>query len=67
MRLPPSLQGNRARRCEFRAARRDPLESARGVATTNGVVTISPADHNGYDAGTWFTLTAWDDTWHPVR
>lgn len=33
----------------FRAALRDEIESTRGFATTQGVVTMTPEDHNGLD------------------
>jgi branched-chain amino acid transport system substrate-binding protein len=35
---------------EFRKALRDALEASKSVATTNGLVTMSPEDHNGFNS-----------------
>lgn len=49
---------------EFRSALREALESSKNVATTNGVVTMSPADHNGYASDAPSMLTVRDGGWH---
>lgn len=35
---------------EFRTALRDAIEQTKGLRTTNGIVNMSPEDHNGYSA-----------------
>lgn len=48
---------------EFRSALRDALEGLRNVATTNGLVTMSASDHNGYGPDAPSMLTVQDGKW----
>ncbi len=41
---------------EFRAALRDELERGKGVYLNNGLSTMSPTDHNGYDERSAFLI-----------
>jgi len=48
---------------EFRKALRDAIEQTRDIATTNGLVNMSPTDHNGYSADAPAMITAKEGRW----
>jgi branched-chain amino acid transport system substrate-binding protein len=45
--IPIALKKAKAGTVEFRQALRDAIESVRGLATTTGIVNMSPQDHVG--------------------
>ncbi len=49
---------------EFRAALRDALEATQGLATTNGVVNMSPRDHLGLDQRARVMVEIQNANWH---
>jgi branched-chain amino acid transport system substrate-binding protein len=49
---------------EFRSALRDALEATEGLATTNGVVNMSPRDHLGLDQRARVMVEIEHGTWH---
>lgn len=57
--IPKALAKAKPGTPEFRVALRDAIEGVSGLATTHGIVTMSPADHNGYalDAPAMITIT----------
>ncbi len=48
---------------EFRAALRDALENQRNLVMTQGVASMSPTDHNGFDARARVMVTIRDGKW----
>ncbi len=48
---------------EFRKALRDAIEQNRNIATTNGLVNMSPTDHNGFSADAPAMITAREGRW----
>ena len=48
--IPRALKKAKSGTPEFRAALRDELENVKGLYLNNGLSTMSPTDHNGYDA-----------------
>ena len=48
---------------EFRAALRDALENQRNLVMTQGVASMSPTDHNGFDARARVMVTIKDGKW----
>jgi branched-chain amino acid transport system substrate-binding protein len=51
----------------FRSAIRDELEKTKDVYLNNGVTTMSPTDHNGYDARSAFIIQVKDGAFHLVQ
>lgn len=47
--IPAALKVAKPGTPEFRAALRDNIEKAKDVYLNNGIATMSPTDHNGYD------------------
>jgi len=52
---------------EFRAALRDALEATRDAVTSQGVSTMSPADHVGYDERAAVMVQIKDGAWRYVK
>lgn len=52
---------------EFRAALRDALEQIKNLPGTQGVYTMTPADHSGFDARGRELITVKDGTWRLVK
>ena len=52
---------------EFRAARRDALESTRELVGTQGVSNMTPADHSGFDERGRVLITVKDGNWRLLR
>jgi branched-chain amino acid transport system substrate-binding protein len=48
---------------EFRAALRDALEHQKNLVMTQGVATMSPTDHNGFDTRARVMVTIKDGKW----
>ncbi len=48
---------------EFRAALRDSIEALQNVAMTHGVASMTPQDHNGFDARARVMVTIQDGAW----
>ncbi len=54
--LPAALKAGRPGTAEFRAALRDGIEGLREVHLNNGLASMSPTDHNGYDHRSAFII-----------
>ena len=52
---------------EFRAALRDALETTRELVGTQGVYTMSSADHSGFDERGRVLITVKDGGWRLLR
>ena len=61
--VPVALKAAKPGTPEFRAALRDALEGEHGVVLTHGVSTMSPTDHNGFDARARVMVTIKDGAW----
>jgi branched-chain amino acid transport system substrate-binding protein len=64
--IPVALAKAKPGTPEFRAALRDALEATRNLATTNGVVNMSPTDHLGLDQRARVMVEIEDAHWHYV-
>tara|TARA_R110000850_G_scaffold277144_3_gene424159 strand:- start:126825 stop:127967 length:1143 start_codon:yes stop_codon:yes gene_type:complete len=51
----------------FRSALRDNIESTKNLPTTNGIVNMSPADHNGYSDDAPVMITVKDGRWRLAK
>lgn len=54
--MPAALKVAKPGTPEFRAALRDNIEKAKDVYLNNGIATMSPTDHNGYDQRSAFII-----------
>ena len=54
--IPVALKTAKPGTPEFRAALRDELERGKDVYLNNGLSTMSPTDHNGYDERSAFLI-----------
>ncbi|MBR0752854.1 ABC transporter substrate-binding protein [Bradyrhizobium jicamae] len=54
--VPNALKAAKPGTAEFRAALRDELERGKDVYLNNGLSTMSPTDHNGYDERSAFLI-----------
>lgn len=54
--LPAALKGGKPGTPEFRAALREGIEGLREVHLNNGLASMSPTDHNGYDQRSAFII-----------
>jgi branched-chain amino acid transport system substrate-binding protein len=54
--VPGALKHGKPGSAEFRSALRDELERSKDVYLNNGLSSMSPADHNGYDQRTPFLI-----------
>lgn len=52
---------------EFRSALRDAIEQTHGLPTTNGIVTMSPQDHNGYSDQAPVMIEVKNGKWTPAK
>ncbi|MGA0609854.1 ABC transporter substrate-binding protein [Caldimonas sp. KR1-144] len=52
---------------EFRAALRDAIEATKNLPVTHGVMNMTPADHNGFDARARVLITVKGDSWQLVK
>jgi branched-chain amino acid transport system substrate-binding protein len=52
---------------EFRAALRDAIESTKSLPTTNGIVTMSPTNHNGFSMDAPALITVKGGQWVLVK
>ena len=53
---PGALKHGKPGTAEFRSALRDELERSKNVYLNNGLSSMSPTDHNGYDERTPFLI-----------
>jgi len=61
--IPEALKKGRPGTPEFRVALRDALEATRELVATQGVYTMTPADHSGFDERGRVMLTVKDGRW----
>ncbi len=61
--IPEALKKGKPGTPEFRIALRDALESTRELVATQGVYTMTPADHSGFDERGRVMLTVKDGRW----
>jgi branched-chain amino acid transport system substrate-binding protein len=61
--VPEALTKGQPGTVEFRSALRDALEHQQGVVMTQGVATMSPTDHNGFDTRARVMVTIKDGKW----
>jgi branched-chain amino acid transport system substrate-binding protein len=61
--IPEALQKGRPGTPEFRAALRDALEGTRELVATQGVYSMTPADHSGFDRRGRVLVTIRDGKW----
>lgn len=61
--IPEALKKGRPGTPEFRVALRDALEATRELVATQGVYTMTPADHSGFDERGRVMLTVKDGKW----
>ena len=61
--IPVALRTAKPGTPEFRSALRDALEGLRGIVLTQGVSTMTPEDHNGFDARARVMVTIQDGGW----
>ena len=64
--IPQALEKGKPGTPEFRSALRDALESTKELVATQGVYTMSPADHSGFDHRGRVLLTVKDGKWKLV-
>jgi branched-chain amino acid transport system substrate-binding protein len=61
--IPIALKSAKPGTPEFRSALRDALEGAHELVVTQGVMDITPTDHNGFDGRARVMVTIKDDGW----
>ena len=61
--IPVALARTRPGTPEFREALRDALEATRELVATQGVYTMTPADHSGFDRRGRVLVTVKDGKW----
>ncbi len=61
--IPEALKKGKPGTPEFRAALRDALEATKELVATQGVYTMTPADHSGFDRRGRVLLTIKDGKW----
>lgn len=61
--IPEALKKGKPGTPEFRVALRDALEATRELVATQGVYTMTPADHSGFDERGRVMLTVKDGKW----
>ncbi len=64
--IPEALKRSRPGTAEFRAALRDALEQTKEFVVTQGVYTLSPADHAGFDKRGVLMMTVRDHGWRLI-
>jgi len=65
--LTAALEAARPGTAEFRSALRDALEATREVVTSQGVSTMTPSDHVGYDARAAVMVRIENGAWRYVQ
>lgn len=65
--VPGALKATRPGTAEFRAALREELEHGKDVYLNNGLSTMSPTDHNGYDERSAFLIKVEEGKFRLVR
>jgi branched-chain amino acid transport system substrate-binding protein len=65
--IPAALKVAKPGTPEFRAALRDNIEKAKDVKLNNGIATMSPTDHNGYDQRSAFIIKIEDGKFRLVK
>ena len=61
--IPVALKAAKPGTPEFRTALRDALEATKDVVVTQGIVNMTPTDHNGFDNRARVMVTIQDGTW----
>jgi branched-chain amino acid transport system substrate-binding protein len=61
--IPIALAKGKPGTAEFRSALRDALEATKELVATQGVYTMTPADHSGFDQRGRVLLTVRDGKW----
>ena len=61
--IPEALKKGKPGTKEFRTALRDALENTKELVATNGVYTLSPQDHNGFDNRARLMIKIEDGKW----
>ena len=61
--IPVALKAGKPGTPEFRSALRDALEGEHGVVESNGVATMTPDNHNGFDERARVMVTIKDGAW----
>ncbi|MBV9079442.1 MAG: ABC transporter substrate-binding protein, partial [Methylobacteriaceae bacterium] len=64
---PEAMKAGKPGTPEFRAALRDGIERLREVYLNNGLATMSPTDHNGYDERSAFIIKVEDGKFRLVK
>jgi branched-chain amino acid transport system substrate-binding protein len=65
--VPGALKAGKPGTPEFRAALRDGIEATRETYINNGLVNMSPTDHNGYDQRSAFIIKVEDGKFRLVK
>jgi len=65
--VPAALKGGKPGTPEFRAALRDALEGTKELVGTQGVYSMSPQDHSGFDARGRVMITVKDGAWRLLK
>ena len=65
--IPVALKAGKPGTAEFRAALRDALEQEHEVVLSNGVVDMSPTDHNGMDDRARVMVTIQNGAWVLIK
>jgi len=65
--IPAALKVAKPGTPEFRAALRDTIEKAKDVKLNNGIATMTPTDHNGYDQRSAFIIKIEDGKFRLVK
>jgi branched-chain amino acid transport system substrate-binding protein len=65
--IPVAAKKAKPGTAEFRAALRDALEQIKDLPGTQGVYTMTPADHSGFDARGRELITVKDGAWRLVK
>ncbi|HYD66808.1 MAG TPA: ABC transporter substrate-binding protein, partial [Azospirillum sp.] len=65
--VPAALKGGKPGTPEFRAALRDALETSKELVGTQGVFTMTPQDHSGFDERGRVMITVKDGAWKLLK
>jgi branched-chain amino acid transport system substrate-binding protein len=65
--IPEALKKGKPGTQEFRTALRDALEGTKGLPASQGVITMTPQDHSGFDDRGRVLLTIKDGKWLLVK
>ena len=65
--IPAALKVAKPGTPEFRAALRDEIEKGKDIALNNGLSTMTPDNHNGYDERSAFLIEVKDGGFHLVK